>query len=113
MQAKAEMVKFNNIMEGAVKIKSGSSKDEKMKRKLKRKKQKDPKAPKRPRTAYFEFVGKERQEVWTDMKSVRGETSYQDLVKEMGRRWRNLSEEERAPYIENANDKMKKFKQVS
>ena len=110
MQAKVEMVKFNNKMKGAVKIKSGPSKDGKLKRKLK---PKDPKAPKRPWTAYFEFLGKERQKVWMEMKSVKGETSYQDVVKETGRRWRNLSEEERAPYIAIATEKMKKFRQVS
>ena len=70
MQAKVEMVKFNNKMKGAVKIKSGPSKDGKLKRKLK---PKDPKAPKRPRTAYLEFLGKERQKVWMEMKSVKGE----------------------------------------
>ena len=114
MQAKAEMVKFNNKMEGAVKIKPGSSKVGKLKRKLKRKKRKevDPKAPKRPVTAYFEFLGKERRKMWSDKKSAKS-ASYQDVLKELGRRWKNLSEEDRAPFVAIANEKKKKFRQVS
>ena len=105
LQAKAEMVKINNKLEGAVKIKPGLSKVGKLKKK--RKKKTDPKAPKRPASAYLEFVIKERK-VWSDTKSV----SYQDKLKEMGRKWRSLSEEERAPYVAIASEKKEKFKQV-
>ena len=106
LQAKAAMVKINNKLEGAVKIKPGLSKAGKLKRK--RKKQTDPKAPKRPASAYMEFVIKERK-VWSDVKSV----SYRDKLKEVGRKWKSLSEEERAPYVAIASEKKEKFKQVS
>lgn len=113
LQAKAEMVKFNNKMEGAVKSKPRSSKDGKLKRKLKRKKQKqkevDPKAPKPPMSAYFEFLQKERRKVFSELKAA----SYQDKLKEIGRRWRSLSEKERAPFVSIADEKKKKFRQVS
>merc|ERR1719239_1681878 len=107
-KAKEEMAKVNNKMEGAVKNKLGSSKVSKRK-KLKRKKRKevDPKAPKRPMSAYFEFASKERQKVKVMLKS-RG---CKEVSKELGRMWNSFSEEERAPFVARANEKMKKFKQ--
>ena len=110
LQAKEEMAKFNNKMEGAVKNKLGSSKVSKRK-KLKRKKRKevDPKAPKRPMSAYFEFASKERQKVKVMLKSG----GCKEVSKELGRMWNSFSEEERAPFVARANEKMKKFKQVS
>ena len=108
-QAKGEMAKFNNNMQGAVKIKLGSSKSAK-KKKLKRKKRKDvdPKAPKRPMSAYFEFAAKQRQKVHAELES--GTCS--EVSKELGRKWNNLSEEERAPFVARAKEKMQQFLQV-
>ena len=105
LQAKEEMAKFNNKMEGAVKNKVSK------KKKLKRKKRKevDPKAPKRPMSAYFEFASKERQKVKVMLKSG----GCKEVSKELGRMWNSFSEEERAPFVARANEKMKKFKQVS
>ena len=110
MQAKEEMAKFNNKMEGAGKTKLGSSKVAK-KKKLKRKKKKevDPKAPKRPMSAYFEFASKERQKVKVMLESG----GCHEVSKELGRMWNSFSEEERAPFVARANEKMKRFKQVS
>ena len=112
MQAKEEMAKFNNKIEGAVKTKLGSSKVAKNKKKLKRKKKKkevDPKAPKRPMSAYFEFASKERQKVKVMLESG----GCHEVSKELGRMWNSFSEEERAPFVARANEKMKRFKQVS
>ena len=111
LQAKEEMAKFNNKMEGAVKTKLGSTKVAKKKKKLKRKKKKevDPKAPRRPMSAYFEFASKERQKVKVMLESG----GCHEVSKELGRRWNSFSEEERAPFVARANEKMKRFKQVS
>ena len=114
LQAKEEMAKFNNNVQGAVKIKLDSSKSAK-KKKLKRKKKKevDPKAPKRPGSAYFEFAAKERQKVIADLDFKLKVGDYKEVAKELGRRWKSLSEDERAPFVAKAKEKMKKFWQVS
>ena len=107
-QAKREMAKFNNNMQGAVKIKLGSSKSAKKKLKRKKRKEVDPKAPKRPMSAYFEFAAKQRQKVRAELESG----TYSEVSKELGRRWNNLSEEERAPFVARAKEKMQQFLQV-
>ncbi len=62
------------------------------------KKEKDPNAPKRPLTAYFFFVKEARKSVVDanpDMKVT-------EVSKELGRRWRELDEDEKAKYVKMA-----------
>ena len=59
-----------------------------------RKKGKDPLAPKLPLSSYMEFAKEERQRVLLDLGSI----PLGEVGKELGRRWRDLSKEERETF---------------
>ena len=58
------------------------------------KKLKDAKAPKRAQTTYFVFTAAERASV----KAAHPEMKVAEMAKELGRRWKALSAEEKAPF---------------
>lgn len=66
------------------------------------KRKKDPNAPKRAMSAYMFFAQKERPLVKSENEGI----SFVETTKELGRRWKALTDEEKRPYEEmNARDK--------
>ena len=61
-------------------------------------------ATKRPKNPYFEYLGAERESIKADLLAENAELKGRDLVtsitKEAGRRWKEMSAEEKQPYIE-------------
>ena len=71
--------------------------------KLKIKKIKDPLKPKKPKTAYMYFCDELRPEVSKDKSLKLGE-----IMKILGKKWNNLSDEKKKKYIElNKNDRIR------
>merc|ERR1711971_187611 len=66
--------------------------------KRKKRKKKDPNAPKRASSAYMFFVKENRAKV----KEENPDLSFGELGKLMGEKYRNLTEEEKKPYLEAA-----------
>jgi len=76
----------------------------KAKRKTKKKK-KDPNAPKRPTSAYFYYAGDVRpgiREENPDMKIT-------EVMSQIGAQWRELSDEDKKPYEEQAAQDRKRY----
>jgi hypothetical protein len=70
-----------------------------------RKRIRDPEAPKRPMSAYLVFCGGQRKELASS-----GQYSNQtEVAKEMGRRWRELGDGEKAIYTEQASKLREKY----
>merc|ERR1712244_125694 len=69
------------------------------------KKAKDPNAPKRPMTSYLLFT----KAIRADVKEENPEMKTTEITKEMGRRWKALSEEEKEPYVKEAAKLKKKY----
>jgi len=65
-------------------------------KKIKTKKMKDPMAPKKPPTAYFLFANSIRASVMSSMPHL----SYKEVLVELGKRWNDLDEAARAPFVE-------------
>mmetsp|Transcript_42800 Transcript_42800/g.55005 ORF Transcript_42800/g.55005 Transcript_42800/m.55005 type:complete len:294 (+) Transcript_42800:787-1668(+) len=85
----------------------------KKKKVVKKKAKKDPNAPKRPMSSYFIWMGEVREA----MKAQHPEASVGEFGKILGAKWKTLSEEEKAPYLEKAainkgnyNEAMKRYK---
>jgi len=57
-------------------------------------KKKDPNAPKRALSAFFHFCNEERPKV----KAQLGEATVGDVAKELGRRWQDCTEDQKAKY---------------
>ena len=70
-----------------------------------RKKMKDPLAPKKPLGPYLEFAQEERPKVLAEL----GTMSIGEAGKELGRRWKSLSELEKKAYEEKSRDNGKKY----
>merc|ERR550534_826001 len=75
---------------------------------MKRKKSKllDPSAPKRPPSAYFDYASKESVKARAELMS-KNNFSPKNLAIELGRRWKSLPDEEKAPYQAKAQERMK------
>merc|ERR1711990_830058 len=79
------------------------------------KRKKDPNAPKRPQTAFFVFSAKHREEV----KGELGDGArVGDIAKELGRRWKDLTDEDKIEYSQEAerqkveyDKKMKEYRE--
>ena len=61
---------------------------------LKIKKKRDPRIPKRPMTSFMFFCNEFRNQIW----SANPEYKIGDVAKELGKRWKVLSNEEREKY---------------
>ena len=73
------------------------------------KKAKDPNAPKRGKSSYIFFCMDNRASVKADNPEMKAK----DIIKELGTLWRNLSEEDKAPYIEQSKkDKLRYEKEI-
>jgi len=64
----------------------------------KHKKKRDPNAPKRPLAAFMVFSGQHRAELTVTM----GTKNVSVIARELGARWRKLTDSEKAPYKEDA-----------
>merc|ERR1719334_1109677 len=67
-------------------------------KKIKTKKVKDPLAPKKSPSAYFLFANSIRASVMSSMPHL----SYNEVLVELGKRWNDLDEAARAPFVEKA-----------
>jgi len=107
-----EMMKFNipSIRDNSPNLKSKLSHKSaaKSRNQMKRKKSKllDPSAPKRPPSAYFDYAAKESVKARAELMS-KDNFSPKNLAIELGRRWKSLSDEEKAPYQAKAQERMK------
>lgn len=61
--------------------------------------------PKRPTTAYFLFASEQKCHVIKNNLQI----SSIDLAKEIGERWKNLSEEQKKPYVDRASVLKKQY----
>ncbi|KAL9645680.1 hypothetical protein ABK040_003413 [Willaertia magna] len=61
--------------------------------------------PKRPMTAYFLFVKDKRE----PLKQQYPEKKMMEIAKELGTLWKSLSDEEKRPYVEQADELRKKY----
>lgn len=67
---------------------------------------KDPSAPKRPMSAFLYFSQGKR----TEIKTERPEMKNTEVSRVLGEMWRNLSEAERAPYVERERKEREVYK---
>ena len=88
-QAAKDKARYEKEMEGYTPPESSDEDNAVVKRK-----KKDPDAPKRPTSSYLFFCKEERETV----KSEFPEMKNPEIVKEMGSRWRELSEEDREQF---------------
>jgi len=79
-----------------------SSPDNKVRSRGKRKK--DPSAPKNPLSAYLFFVTEQRSNL-----AGKSSKSFADLAKELGQQWKEMSDQEKAPYQEMAKKDKERF----
>lgn len=87
-----------------------SDSDSEDERPKKKKKTKDPNAPKRPTTAYFYFAAARRPEIREDM----GALSVTEVATLIGQKWRELTDEDKIPYEEQAGkDKARYLKELA
>ena len=78
------------------------------KKQSKGKKSKDPNAPKRGRNAYMIYLSEHRATIKTEL----GEgVKSSEISKEAGKRWAELSEDDRIPYITKAEEEKKAYTQ--
>ena len=68
-------------------------------------KAKDPSAPKPPLNSYMEFSHDERPRILLELENL----STKEIVKEIGTRWRNLDQEEKAKYEQRFRDNKEKY----
>ncbi|KAF7727452.1 Non-histone chromosomal protein 6 [Apophysomyces ossiformis] len=73
----------------------------------KKKRAKDPNAPKRGLSAYMFFSQENRQKVKDENKDA----SFGTIGKILGEKWKNMSDEEKKPYIEKAEADKKRYEE--
>ena len=76
-----------------------------VKSKTKKRRVKDPNAPKLPLTSYMEFSLRERPKILEDL----GPKSTVDIGRELGLRWRSLTQEEKLPFELKAKENKTKY----
>lgn len=86
---------LNQWTKTAETVKSGS----------KKKKVKDPNAPKRPMSAYFLFVKEMRGGIAQENPALKNT----EILSELGRKWRNMDESSREPYVKEAKKKSEEY----
>ncbi|GAB4824656.1 FACT complex subunit ssrp1 [Ancistrocladus abbreviatus] len=94
-----------SLLKTSVKRKS-KDRDEDGAKKRKQKKKKDPNAPKKPMTGFMYFSQAERE----NLKKERPGITFLEMGKVLGDRWRNMSAEEKEPYIAKAHVDKKRYK---
>lgn len=70
-----------------------------------KKRKKDPNSPKKPLSAYMLYCKDAREELKESQPELKGK----DVMKEMARKWGELSEDEKAPYEKNAAKAREKY----
>jgi hypothetical protein len=73
------------------------------------KKIKDPSAPKRVKTSYIFFCLKKREEI----KENNPDMSAKDIIKELGRLWRSLSDNDKETYVQMSIDDKERYEEES
>eukprot|EP00745_Piridium_sociabile_P012208 TRINITY_DN1894_c0_g2_i2.p2 TRINITY_DN1894_c0_g2~~TRINITY_DN1894_c0_g2_i2.p2 ORF type:complete len:106 (+),score=9.51 TRINITY_DN1894_c0_g2_i2:2090-2407(+) len=66
---------------------------------------KDPNQPKRPQTAYFAFLDERR----TSVRQKNPESTIKELSGILGAQWRELTEEEKAPFQRIADEDRRRY----
>lgn len=73
-------------------------------RKNKRKQEKDPNAPKRAPSAYMLWLNEKRAEIKDELLSTNPDAKITDVTKRAGEVWKELSEDEKAPFQEKSEE---------
>ena len=71
-------------------------------RKTRVKRERDPNEPKRPMNAFFLWKGSEVEAILAELKSENADAKYTDASKEAGARWKEMTDEEKAPFVAEA-----------
>ena len=74
---------------------------------LKIKKKRDPRIPKRPMTSFMFFCNEFRTQIW----AANPEYKIGDVAKELGKRWKKLSEEEKEKYSKMNEDDKERYEE--
>ena len=74
---------------------------------LKIKKRKDPRIPKRPMTSFMFFCNEFRNQIW----EANPEFKIGDVAKELGKRWKKLSEQEKEKYSKMNEDDKERYEE--
>uniref|UniRef100_A0A7S2EXH8 HMG box domain-containing protein n=1 Tax=Trieres chinensis TaxID=1514140 RepID=A0A7S2EXH8_TRICV len=72
------------------------------------KKKTKPSGPKKPSTAYIFFVAENREKV---RQTLQEKATLQEIMGEVGRQWRMLSDEDKKPYTEKASKDKERYQQ--
>jgi len=83
-------------------------KKEKGEKKKRAKKERDPNAPKRATTAYFLYCAKARP----DARKVHPEMKVTEIAKILAEQWRNLSADEKKPFLDQANIEKERYQKA-
>ena len=75
--------------------------------KKRRKRERDPNAPKKPLNAYMFFAKDES--VRANLKKKNPEITQKELTVALGKRWGEMKEKERAPYVKQSEDDRKRY----
>jgi len=78
------------------------------KKKKKKKKARDPNLPKRPKTAFFFFMDVMRPKVTKEFPNLK----VAERAKYLGRKWQELTDEEKKPYLEANAAAKEKYKEA-
>ena len=70
-------------------------------------KKRDPMAPKMPSSSYMEFAKVERSKVLVDL----GQLAMVDVGRELGKRWKLLTPEQKAPFVEKSKENRLRYEQ--
>lgn len=87
---------------------SSDDEDQPPKKKKKKKKARDPNLPKRPKTAFFFYMDVMRPQVAKEFPNL----TVAERSKYLGRKWRELSDEEKKPYLEENAVAKEKYKEA-
>jgi hypothetical protein len=71
-------------------------------RKTRVKRDRDPKEPKRPMNAFFLWKGSEVEAILAELKTKNPDAKYTDASKEAGARWKEMTDDEKAPFVADA-----------
>ncbi|KAL9642794.1 hypothetical protein ABK040_009869 [Willaertia magna] len=111
-RTKDDMQKYKKDMEVYKQNKSESEGEEeddnkkKRKRKTTKKKKTDPDAPKRPLTSYMLFSQEQRKKIVQETPEIK----VTEVAKKVGALWKQLSAEQKQPYIDKAEELKKQYK---
>ena len=79
--------------------------------KKKTKKSRDPSKPKRPQSSYFLWLADNRETIGQELedKELKGKEKQQSVLKKAGELWKQVSEEDKTPYMESFKKEQERY----